>query len=312
MKLLKAIALSTTFSLLTACGGGGGGDEDPQARILEAGDKDYAEELAISAGEGSKSLASSESGGFTPVAFVGEEDTILDKLKQSLTQPVDLSSDNSPLSSLPLGVQETSTKTEKVLGNCGGYYEDTTTTTVDAQTLYPFQVELSLNYVDYCTGNETNKTITNGNINVITTASDESNSSQSVSYNLSSSSTSPYGPQSLTRAGSETCNTVNGVKTCSSSSEPYTASSGVIYTFENANVSGNNSSGYNIEGDLTDNQGNSFNVNVEGLTQCDSGNISSGTITITSSTGEVVSVTFPNCSECVISYAGNAWTIPQP
>jgi len=56
MKLLKAVALSTTFSLLTACGGGGGGGEDPQARTLEAGDKAYAEELAISAGEGSKSL----------------------------------------------------------------------------------------------------------------------------------------------------------------------------------------------------------------------------------------------------------------
>jgi len=124
--------------------------------------------------------------------------------------------------------------------------------------------------------------------------------------------TTPDDPQSWTWKYNETCNTVNSVETCSSSSEPYTASSGTSYTFENATVSGSSSSGYNIEGDLTDNQGNSFNVNVEGLTQCDSGNISTGTITITSSTGEVVSVTFPNCNECVISYAGDSWTIPQP
>ena len=59
MQLLRTITLATTVSLLTACGGGsGGGDETPQGRTLKAGDRAYAEELAISAGEGSKSLIS--------------------------------------------------------------------------------------------------------------------------------------------------------------------------------------------------------------------------------------------------------------
>ena len=310
MKLLKAIALSTTFSLLTACGGGGDGDEDPQARSLEAGDKAYAEELAISAGEGSKSLVNSESGGFIPAAFVSENNTVIDTLKEKLQQSTQFGNYPSALSLLPVGAQETTTNRED--GNCGGYYETTATTTATDSTFYPYTQKASTIYADYCEGDEGYQTVFNGNTIWEYTFTDPDNGSRKWYYDVSALMTTPYDPQSWTWKYNETCNTVNGVETCSSSSEPYTASSGTSYTFENASVSGDSSSGYNIEGDLTDNQGNSFNVNVEGLTQCDSGNISSGTITITSSTGEVVSVTFPNCSECVISYAGNAWTIPQP
>lgn len=312
MKLLKAITISTTFSLLTACGGGGDGGEDPQARTLEAGDKAYAEELAISAGEGSKSVISAKSSGPipVPVAFVGESSTIIDTLKEELKESIQLDNYSSELPLLPVGAQETTT--EREYGNCGGYYEVTTTYTVNDTTIYPLQGVSSANYVDYCDGDEGYQTTINGKMTWEYTITDAENASWKWDYDLSASSTTPYGPQSWTWVYAETCNTVNGVETCTTSSAPYVASSGTSYTFENASVSGNNSSGYNIEGDLTDNQGNSFNVNVEGLTQCGTGNISNGTITITSSTGEVVSVTFPNCSECVISYAGDSWTIPQP
>lgn len=311
MRSLKALALVTSVSILTACGGGSGGGEDPQSRTLEAGDKTYAEELAISAGEGSKSLVSSGSGGFAPVAFVGESNTVIDTLKEKLQQSVEIGSHSSALSLLPVGAQETTTDRED--GNCGGYYETTeTTTTPDSPPYFPFNRKASTIYADYCDEDEGYQTIINGSITWEYTLTDPENTSWKWYYDVSASSTTPYGPQSWTWKFNETCNTVNGVETCSSSSAPYVASSGTSYTFENASVSGNNSSGYNIEGELTDNQGNSFDVSVEGLTQCDSGNISSGTITITSSTGEIVSVTFPNCNECVIGYAGDSWVIPQP
>ncbi|MBL4607935.1 MAG: hypothetical protein JKY01_08930 [Pseudomonadales bacterium] len=311
MKKLTTLALITTFSILTACGGGSGDSETPPTRTLGDGDRSYAEELAIAAGEGSKSLAGSESGGFLPLGFVSTENAIIDGLKQSLQQSFEL---NSTDSLLPLGIQETITETEN--GGCGGSMETTSTTTTPDDTssgnIYPLHYEGTSTFIDYCNEDDGFETIFNGSLAWAYSITDPSSFSWVWDYNVSYSTNSPYGPQTGRFVYKESCSTINGVETCSTNSEPYVASTGTSYTFENATVSGNSFSGYNIEGNLIDNQGNSFSVSVQGFTQCDSGNVSTGTITITSSAGETVSVSFPNCNECVISYAGDSWTIPQP
>ena len=76
----------------------------------------------------------------------------------------------------------------------------------------------------------------------------------------------------------------------------------------------------NIEGDendlsarVYDEDLGYFDIDASSLTySCDNGNFSTGTISILDSSGEeVISVSFPNCNDCVVTYGGNADTYSQ-
>ena len=312
MEIFKKLGVIAAISLLSACSGGSNNSKEIAETTLVTGDTGYAEELAIAAGESSKSLISSDaSKGFLPIGVTADNDVIA-MVKQTILAHLP----NPQTTLLPIGLQETTSGPVRAPGDCGGYYEtiSTTTTPDDSGAIYPITSELVGEYSDFCSGDSTYQAVMNGTITSKVTLSSPTVSTSESSYDVTYTTSGAFGNGSGRIIVSETCTYISGVTNCTSTSdsEPYFSNSGATYTFEGASVSGDSSSGYDISGVLRDDLGNSYDVEVTGLLQCGSGNISTGTITVTDSTGETVSVSFPNCNECVISYEGNSWTIPQP
>ena len=105
-----------------------------------------------------------------------------------------------------------------------------------------------------------------------------------------------------------TCD-ANGGCTYSSST---TGSDGRTYTVSGSTVTGNNNSGYNASATITDPDHGTITVTASNITICENGNIGTGEIEVTDSTGNIVlSITFPNCTEMVVVYNGVSATYDQ-
>jgi len=99
-------------------------------------------------------------------------------------------------------------------------------------------------------------------------------------------------------SGFPNCNTISDFK----------AANGQSYRVENASVSGNSSSGYNISATVYDSTYGSVSVTSTNLVlDCSNGLPSSGSITYTSGS-ELATVTFNSCSEYTVTLDGTADT----
>jgi len=106
------------------------------------------------------------------------------------------------------------------------------------------------------------------------------------------------------------CNTTG--TSCTFSSD-FTGDNGTVYQSGSVSVSGNNTSGFNISGSVSDPDAGKIDFSANGITICTNGNIGSGTINITDSTGNIViTVSFPNCNEMIITFNGTTERIAQP
>ncbi len=103
--------------------------------------------------------------------------------------------------------------------------------------------------------------------------------------------------------------TVNGTITCTNygstctSTEDFVGADGADIRVENVDVSGNGTTGYNVNARVYHENYGYVDIVATGITFCSNGNIQSGTIRVTDSTSaEVLLVTFSNCDEFTVTF----------
>jgi len=309
MQITKALSILFFSLTVAACGGGGGSGGGGSQTENER----FAEELAFAVTETSKQTIQAQDGGLP--SFKGGISP-KDLLRKRITSLVLDSVHSKP--SIGAIANRTETEIETEVGDCGGTMVSTTTTTEpdDPEASFPFSgvTEIVLN--DYCTSDDDDiddgQVTYNGTLDISFSFIDGSNITFNYSYNVSYVAITPSGQFSGVITANESCETINDIETCTSSSS-YDTADGTSYSLSSATVSGDSSSGYDVSGTIIDDDGNSYDVSVSGLTQqCDdSDNVSTGTLTITDDQGETITVTFPNCNDCVVDYLGIANTYSQ-
>jgi len=119
-----------------------------------------------------------------------------------------------------------------------------------------------------------------------------------------------YGGQTYDVAGTMSCDFSASGGGCTYS-ENYVAG-GRSYRVENIQVSGNNSSGYTVSARVVNSVYGYVDISATGITICANGNIGSGTVSVTDSSGNVVlTITFPDCDTMVATFDGVTQTAPQ-
>ncbi len=109
---------------------------------------------------------------------------------------------------------------------------------------------------------------------------------------------------------------ITGTYSCDSnyncSYEDNFSQGGTSYKISNVEVSGNNTSGYDVSVRVYHEDYGYIDIEGEDLIACSSGGFSSGTITVTdSSSSAVLTVTYVSCSEMTVTYNGVSETLAQ-
>lgn len=309
MNTLKLLSLASLVMFLSACGGGGGGggsDDDDNDDLTE--EQQFAEETAIAGTESTKQAIATEEAPPIPfgpsVEFMTPFNIARELARASAEFPLSLSE-------YPLGPVEVSEET--INGECGGSYTVViTSTTPDAAGVtFPFSLEMDGDLDNYCTGQTGESLTMDGFLDAEFNYNAFDNYSFTVTYDLDYVYDFPGLDATGSISATETCTVVGGVESCSVSTS-YQSTNGILYTASNVVVSGNSSTGYSVTGSLEDEDGNTFTLDVNGFTLCSNGNVQNGTVEITVNGEEIITVTFPNCNECIITYQGVSRTVPQP
>ena len=279
------LGLSLVFTL-SSCSSGGDDDDggnNNQGNTSEATVSDNnKKDVSIASAEGAKQAVT----GSTLPTGISAESELNEALKDLA---INVLEQVESLSNLPTGYSGTLT------GDCGG--NANYNAVINGQQIN--RIEYDFN--QYCSSRYT----LDGNMTIYYTYSGNDISSYGIVYD------------NLTYSGPSYSETINMTITCNSSysctySSTTTGSDGRTYTVSDSSVTGNNSSGYNVTATVTDPDHGTITITATNITICDNGNIGSGEIEVTDSTGAVVlSITFPNCSEMVVTYNGVATTYNQ-
>lgn len=306
---LSKIACTFLISLfVVACGGGSSGSGSGSSSNFS---KDIADAAIASSGSilarqsGNVPLRSSEQ------QFSSSNDVnslLVDVTKNRLSSIVD------SIIAEELSGQKTADRTEvdttSVAGSCGGTLESISTiTSPDAVGVtYPITGMVRSTFNNYCIGSTQASVTINGTATVDFTLSSVILSSHSYSFNISYSAVTPQGNTSGSWNATESCTTTSGNSVCTASSSEVV--NGTTYTLSNAVVSGNNSSGYQYSGTMS-NGTDTYVVNAANITVCGNNKIGTGTITLTINLTDTVIVSFPNCNQMVVTYQGVSTTYSQ-
>ncbi len=243
---------------------------------------------------GNKKEVSSASVEGTKQAILGDDlplgidatNTTSETLK---TITVDLIEQIENAAALPTGISSS------IDGPCGGSADYTSATSGGKIS------RIDINYRDYCSSDM----YLNGLVKIYYSYSGDSISSYKIVYS------------NVTITGNGYNETINMTIDCNASysctySSTTTGSDGRTYTVSGSTVTGNNSSGYNASATITDPDHGTITITATNITICENGNIGTGEIKVTDSTGNVVlSVTFPNCTQMVVVYKGTSATYNQ-
>jgi len=275
---------------LVSCGGGGG-STDPVTQTEEGEIDSSIETLSLSTTEVIKRSVASES---SPFAFkTSNSNFFKQRLDEIVRSAVTVENTTEP-------------------GDCGGQLVTTTTTTEpdDPSALFPRLTDNILNFENYCLGDSSSNAIVNGSVFISLNLQAFDDFVTILNYDIDYTSNLAFFPSGVI-SYSETCTTKPNVPEVCTSSSLYEDLSGESYSFTTDEVSGSASSGYNLSGVITDGSSNTYDVSALNFTQCDNGNVGTGSIEIITNEGEVININFPNCNECIISYQGISETIPQ-
>ncbi len=280
------LGLSLVFTLSSCSSSGGdddGGNNNNQGNTSEATVSDNnKKDVSTASAEGAKQAVT----GSTLPTGISAESELNEALKDLA---INVLEQVESLSNLPTGYSGTLT------GDCGG--NANYNAVINGQQVN--RIEYDFN--QYCSSSYT----LDGNMTIYYTYSGNDISSYRIVYD------------NLTYSGPSYNETINMTITCNASysctySSTTTGSDGRTYTVSDSSVTGNNSSGYNVSATVTDPDHGTITITATNITICDNGNIGSGEIEVTDSTGAVVlSITFPNCSEMVVTYDGVATTYNQ-
>lgn len=86
---------------------------------------------------------------------------------------------------------------------------------------------------------------------------------------------------------------------------------GRTYQLANVELDGDNASGFDIDARIYHSSHGYVDFTARGITICDNGNIGTGSIKISDSSGEVMELTFSSCDQYTLTYNGVATIHPQ-
>jgi hypothetical protein len=297
---IKKVCLTALTISLAACGGGSsssGSDGTIDTSFVgnssaATASSSNAPTLARAASEGALQAAA------TVDAPIGYE-TNLDELNREL---------NAQIIDMVLAGDTPIAATETTAGNCGG---EIRVTTPDYSSFNPGDTySASAVYDNYCVGYGSFTYVINGSYySNINTRNDGSISRAIYSFDYEA--TSNYGGEGnvIRYSATQDCayNSSSQQTSCTIS-DNFTGVDGRSYRVEN--FEGDE---YDLSARIYDQDYGYFDIEASSLGYaCDNGNFSFGSITIEDSSGnEVISVTFPNCNDCVVTYGGTANTYSQ-
>lgn len=291
---------------LIGCGGGGGGSVGSSGHIdtsftgntqAATATEDNANVLARAASEAAIYTAVSQN---LPVGETSKSAAVEQQLRNELHQKI-----TSKDQDLPIGF------TQSEAGDCGGSltisYPDSFLT--EAGPGAGVHVAKTT-YNNYCSYIGASTYVIDGRTDIVFTV--RSNGSVSkVEYLYKFQSTQTYnGEQTvINHSNSVVCTyDTNDNELGCIVSENFTGINGKAYRVEDAQGTVSDLTARIFDEDL-----GYFQIDTDGLGyQCDNANFSSGSISIVDSSGlEVINVSFPNCSDCVVTYGGSAVVYSQ-
>ncbi len=171
-----------------------------------------------------------------------------------------------------------------VAGDCGG----SASVTVDGDE--SGNTDGTIVYNNFCVVGDTSNTIING----------------TVTFSFTSTMTTFTYTNVTVNDGTE-IHTFNMTYTCSSAfvcnwSSDFAGDNGTNYQTGNVQISGNNSSGYDISASVSDPTYGTVTFTAANITICSNGSIGSGTVQVIDTSDTVVTtVTFPDCDTVVVT-----------
>lgn len=174
-------------------------------------------------------------------------------------------------------------------------------------------VEFTYRYSDYCIATDQGRVITDGRGDYTATYKDAALTRYSIAWNLTRR-RDDGDPLSVSLGGKTTCEFSDSPIRCRYS-EDFTGSDGEPYRISDVVVSRNGNGNFSVSGRVHDGDLGFVDLSASGvdLRNCDRGGLAGGSITLQTESGEpLAGVSFPNCSEFVVTFGGNAETYPQP
>ncbi|TDT40371.1 hypothetical protein DES49_2137 [Halospina denitrificans] len=300
--------------LLAGClggsSGGGGGDDDTITRTTFDGNEnqatvssnDDAAEVAYASTEGTYQAINSETTD-VPTAAIIESAEVEDALTADLLRIIE---ENDQLSMTPTAA------TLVAEGSCGGeilYEGDDESGTTENGTL-----NFSYTYDNYCVSTNGGQIVTDGTGDYSATYVNSELTEYSMTWNLTYTVDDGQTVTS-TLLGTTTCKGLNTATPTCSYSEDFEGPDGETYRVENVSINEDSNGNYDVSARVYDGDLGYVDFDASGIDRqnCANGNFTGGTITITDSSGAVVvEVSFPNCTECVVTFGGNAERYNQP
>ena len=306
MKLRVLLFCFMAFSLV-ACGGGDSGDGgdtlSPGGGGVTGTIDKATEEVAMAAQDTAAQIVASQSdmaaltagsSGTTFSTGLGGVRGISTASGKNQKAPVLFSKD-----AVRAPISETQTISEA--GECGGTMDGTTVTTRDDTAVFPMEIHAEFEFNDFCTEDREKGYwwIVNGAMVMTMTYATPSDSSSDYDYDITYTSNMPF-HESGAYHYTKSCETIDGENICSVGVHD---SGTTTYRTSGVSVSGNSSSGYDVDYTLTDDAGNTCSVAFTDLTLCSDGCVGSGAGTIQYK-GKEIRIDFTSCDEFVVSGDG--------
>ncbi|MEM7293227.1 MAG: hypothetical protein AAF420_07525 [Pseudomonadota bacterium] len=288
MKNLTKLGLAALLSLsLIACGGGGGGGGSDNSGGSTA---NTSPATATEANRGQLSAGASEaSKEAINITSAPRRDAGVSSSQVNQAQSVV----DHTLSQLSSTASRSLLTDTVIQGECGG----NAVVTIDDSS----QQISRIVYNSYCLVSQPENIIATGTVTF-----SYSGNTETLTY---TNFMITQGSESYTVNMTITCNTQTFECTVMSN---FTGGNGVSYSLSDMSVSGNSSSGYNITATVGDPVEGTFTITATNITVCANGNIATGMVQITDSTGAVViSVTYPDCDTMIVTFNGVATPYSQ-
>lgn len=288
---------------LSACGGGGsddGGSSSGGSAAGAGGASVDASELGVAAASLSAQL----------IAQDGNTSNLAPTFGKPNNGQRSLQSTFSDIASLTLS--ETLVET----GDCGGTITSDYTLNADDTNIYPFDVESESVFSNYCEEIDANGNIVfNGSIYVEMDFPSATQGTSFWRFDLSYTSNHPLAiPASGSWYEEISCTYTNGIsygfddESCTGSF--IFENDDAEYRTENVTVNGDNSNGYDVSFEFSDEANNEYSATFSDVTVCTNGNIGSGSGEITINEESVV-IDFVSCDEFNVTYNGQVTTVQQ-
>jgi len=285
--MYKVILGTSIAALLTACGGGGSSSPSPSESSADLTTR-------TSYVVGAYALEVSE----IVIGSVKQEIALLE-IRPETPDSLDLE----PRAQAREYVSIQATDQQTMPGTCGGQSVATTSTPDDVSG-FPLSISTHMDYQSFCFEDEDGTQIVfDGDMTFSIVYASLQSMTQTLAFDLSYTTNIPMYASGIMRS-SHVCIIEEGFDDDCTLVSYYDYGNGNVYESSNVVISGSAETGFDISGELSGADSENYVFSVTGLIPCDNGNIQAGNIDVTDGSDDVINVSFSNCSEFTVTYAG--------